>query len=55
MAYNTKLVDRIRERLAELPNVTEKTMMGGLAFVYNDKMCIGIFTDEMMRRIDPKL
>ncbi len=52
MAYNERLADRIRERLANLPNIEEKTMMGGLVFMVNDKMCIGIIKDEMMCRID---
>src|SRR5687767_9985146 len=55
MAYNEKLANRIRERLADLPNVEEKAMMGGLTFMYNDKMCVGVWKDEMMCRIDPKL
>ncbi len=55
MAYNEKLADRIRERLAELPNIEEKEMMGGLTFMYNDKMCVGIIQDELMCRIDPSL
>ena len=55
MAYNQKLALRIRERLAELPNVEEKEMIGGLTFMLNDKMCIGIIKDEMMCRIDPEL
>lgn len=53
MAYNERLANRIREYLSELPNVEEKTMMGGLTFMVNDKMCIGIIKDEMMCRIDP--
>jgi TfoX/Sxy family transcriptional regulator of competence genes len=55
MAYNEILADRIRESLAELPNIEEKNMMGGLTFMYNGKMCIGIIGDEMMCRIDPEL
>lgn len=55
MAYNEKLADRIRERLSEVPKVKEKEMMGGLTFMVNDKMCIGIIKDEMMCRIDPAL
>jgi len=55
MAYDIKLADRIRERLAVLPNVAEKEMMGGLTFMYNDKMCVGIIAGEMMCRIDPEL
>ena len=53
MAYNQKLVLRIRECLAEIPNIEEKEMMGGLTFMVNDKMCVGIIKDEMMCRIDP--
>ena len=55
MAYNEKLADRIRERLSDLPVISEKEMMGGLTFMVNDKMCVGIIKDEMMCRIDPDL
>ena len=56
MAYNEKLADRIRERLAETEHrIEEKPMMGGLVFMVNDKMCIGIEKDEMLCRIDPAL
>lgn len=54
MAYNETLATRIRERFAELGNVEEKTMMGGLTFMYNGKMCVGIIGDELMCRIDPE-
>jgi len=30
-------------------------MMGGLTFMVNNKMCVGIIKDEMMCRIDPDL
>jgi TfoX/Sxy family transcriptional regulator of competence genes len=55
MAYSLILAERIRETLAHLPNVVEKTMMGGLTFMLNDKMCVGIIADELMCRIDPEL
>lgn len=55
MAYNETLANRVREKFAELPNVSEKEMMGGLTFMYNDKMCVGIIKDELMCRIDPVL
>lgn len=54
MAYSEKLADRIRERLADLPNIEEKKMMGGLTFMVNDKMCVGIIKGELMCRIDPE-
>lgn len=55
MAYDTELANRIREQLVDLPAVEEKEMMGGLTFMVNGKMCIGIIKDEMMCRIDPAL
>jgi len=53
MAYNLKIADRVRECLADLPNIEEKEMMGGIAFMYNSKMCVGVMKDELMCRIDP--
>lgn len=55
MAYDEKLADRIRERLADLPSVEEKKMMGGLTFMVNDKMCVGVFKDMLMCRVDPEM
>jgi len=53
MAYNEKLGDRVREALVDLPNVEEKMMFGGICFMVNGKMCMGVVTDELMCRIDP--
>jgi TfoX/Sxy family transcriptional regulator of competence genes len=39
--------------MAEVPEVEEKHMFGGIAFMVNQKMCVGIIKDEMMCRIDP--
>jgi len=55
MAYDEKLAHRIREKLVDLPDVEEKEMMGGLTFMVNGKMCVGIIKDEMMCRIDPEI
>jgi TfoX/Sxy family transcriptional regulator of competence genes len=55
MAYNENLASRIRERMAEIPGVEEKHMFGGIAFMVDEKMCVGIIKDEMMCRIDPEL
>jgi TfoX/Sxy family transcriptional regulator of competence genes len=54
MAYNEELAQRIRERIFDLPQVNEKEMFGGLVFMVNEKMCIGVIKDEMMCRIDPE-
>jgi|SRR5688572_14759469 len=53
MAYNEKLANRIREALVDVPKTEEKQMMGGLTFMVNGKMCVGIIKDELMCRIDP--
>ena len=53
MAYNEKLADRVREGLQSIRKVEEKKMMGGLTFMVNGKMCVGILKDDLMARIDP--
>ncbi len=55
MAYNENLADRIRESMATHENVEEKLMFGGVCFMLNGKMCVGVVKDEMMCRIDPKI
>jgi TfoX/Sxy family transcriptional regulator of competence genes len=55
MPYDENLANRVREKLVDLPNIIEKEMMGGLTFMYNDKMCVGIIKDELMCRIDPEI
>ena len=52
MAYNEKLADKLRFALSEIPNVEEKKMFGGLAFLINDKMCINVSGDNLMCRYD---
>ncbi len=54
MAYNEKLADRVRTALANRKAVEEKKMMGGLTFMVNGKMCVGVLKDELMARIDPE-
>ena len=55
MGYNEKLANRVREALIIKRKVEEKKMMGGLTFMVNYKMCIGILQDDLMLRIDPAL
>ena len=55
MPYSESLANRVREALMDLPNVYEKKMFGGLTFMVNDKMCIGIRNEEIMCRIDPEI
>jgi TfoX/Sxy family transcriptional regulator of competence genes len=54
MAYNQKLADATREIIAAThKNVEEKKMFGGLCFMVNDKMCVGIEQERLMVRLDP--
>ena len=54
MAFNEKLADRIRELIAlTYKNVEEKKMFGGLCFMVNDKMCVGVEQERLMVRLDP--
>ena len=54
MAYDELLVDRITGILKEkrVP-FEDKKMMGGMSFMVDDKMCVGIIKNELMARIDP--
>ena len=54
MSYNEKLADRVRELLAVGEgSIEEKKMFGGLCFMVNDKMCVGVESERMMVRFDP--
>jgi TfoX/Sxy family transcriptional regulator of competence genes len=54
MPYNEKLADRTRELIALThKNVEEKKMFGGLCFMVNDKMCVGVEQERLMVRLDP--
>lgn len=54
MPFSELLADRVRQVFHEKRvDYIEKKMMGGLCFMVNDKMCIGIIRDELMARIGP--
>ena len=54
MPYNEKLADRIREIISVTHKmVVEKRMFGGLCFMVNDKMCVGVEQERLMVRLDP--
>ncbi len=53
MAYREKLAERIRKSFIKIPRVEEKKMMGGLTFMINGKMCVGVHKNDLMVRLDP--
>lgn len=56
MAYDEDFADRIRRNLQHHGVAfTEKNMMGGLTFMVDDKMCVGIYKNNLMVRTDPAI
>lgn len=53
MAYDELLADRIRAMLLGVPNVTEKKMFGGIAFMVQGNMACGPVRDVLMIRVGP--
>lgn len=54
MAYNEKLAANVRELIAAgKGKIDEKKMFGGLCFMVNDKMCVGVEQERLMVRLDP--
>ena len=52
MAFDELLADRIREALGDRSGIKEKRMFGGLAFLLNGNMAVGIVGDRLMIRFD---
>jgi TfoX/Sxy family transcriptional regulator of competence genes len=53
MGYNEAVAQRVRNALMQYPNITEKKMFGGLAFLLGGNMCCGITGDDLMVRVGP--
>lgn len=52
MAFDELLADRIRAVFRDKRvDFEEKRMMGGLAFMVDDKMCVGTIKNELMARV----
>ena len=54
MPYDTALADRVVKMFdAGGVRFEEKLMFGGVCFMVENKMCVGVVKDELMARIDP--
>ncbi|MCB2099904.1 MAG: TfoX/Sxy family protein [Rhodobacterales bacterium] len=51
MACDAALAARLRARLAPRPGVSERRMFGGVAFLLNGNMCVGVHKDHMVARV----
>ena len=53
MAFDEAVAGRVREALADSPDVVEKKMFGGIAFMVRGNMCCGVIGDRLMLRVGP--
>ena len=55
MAYNEILAKRIDELLKGKKNFSRKEMFGGVGYLLNGNMCVGVFKDDLIVRFDPRV
>jgi len=53
MAYDEALADRIRDVLGARSEVSERKMFGGIAFMLEGNMAVGVIGEDLMVRLDP--
>jgi TfoX/Sxy family transcriptional regulator of competence genes len=51
MSFDEGLAQRVREALGSRPRVTERRMFGGIAFLLDGKMFVGISGSKLMARV----
>jgi TfoX/Sxy family transcriptional regulator of competence genes len=54
MAFSEALAERIRQRLARRKNVEEKKMFGGVGFLLNGNLLVGVRKDSLLVRLGPE-
>jgi TfoX/Sxy family transcriptional regulator of competence genes len=53
MAFSEALAERIRQALVRRKNVEEKKMFGGVGFLLNGNMLVGVWKDSLIVRLGP--
>ncbi|MCE9567144.1 MAG: TfoX/Sxy family protein [Planctomycetes bacterium] len=53
MAFDDELAARVRGMLTRTKNVAEKKMFGGLCFLLNGKLLVGVMKDSLLVRLGP--
>ena len=53
MPYDTLLAARLRAALGPLPELVEKKMFGGVAFMVNGNLACGVHKNELIVRVGP--
>ena len=54
MPYDERLAERVSQMLSAHSGVTARKMFGGLAFMLNGNMSVGIHQDRLMVRVGPE-
>jgi TfoX/Sxy family transcriptional regulator of competence genes len=54
MAFSEELADRIRQGLARRKGIEAKTMFGGVGFLLNGNMLVGVWKDSLIVRLGPE-
>jgi TfoX/Sxy family transcriptional regulator of competence genes len=53
MTFDQRLAERVRAQLAGTPGVSERKMFGGLSFLVDGNLCVGVLGEELMARVGP--
>ncbi|PIQ78608.1 RNA methyltransferase [Candidatus Peregrinibacteria bacterium CG11_big_fil_rev_8_21_14_0_20_46_8] len=54
MAYDKKIAEQIREVLPPTTHIEERKMFGGIAFLLDGKMSVGVLNDVLVARVAPE-
>src|SRR6266853_3147243 len=53
MAFSEKLAERVRHLVARRKGVEEKKMFGGVGFLLNGNMLVGVWKESLIVRLGP--
>jgi len=51
MAYSKSLAERMRGIVARRRGISEKKMFGGICFLLNGNMCVGVWKNSLIARL----
>lgn len=54
MAYDEGLAERLRGALEDERLITEKTMFGGIVFMHEGKIAVGVIKESLLVRVQPE-
>ena len=55
MAYDEELAERVRARLGHEPGLTERKMFGGIGWMLDGNMAVGLMKDGLLVRLGDQL